>query len=133
MTKEERKASLRWTGTRICENCFHARELTEAEVARYKNWAYGDKPDLYCEHENKQGKYHPHAVPSWNHCFCHEYDDESVLLPKNPKWCSEGVNDLWPYERERAEKILADRNQITAEELLQENEKDHTALSGRDG
>lgn len=36
MTRQERKAGLRWSETRICENCLYARELTEGEEARYR-------------------------------------------------------------------------------------------------
>lgn len=128
MTREERKAYLRWNLKRICENCIHARELTEEETVRYKDRAFGDKPDLYCTYENKQGKYHPHAVPRNNCCFCHEYDDESVMLPANPMWRDLGVNDLWPYELERRDRILLKRNQITMEEIaVQDGPEEGTA------
>ena len=114
--RAEMKRKWRWNGTRICANCLNARDLAEEEQERLKAVNSGrsqyDPLERYCTYENKREKYHPHYVCGANHCFAHEYDDESVLLPTNPKWCDENVIDLWPYERDRAEKLREEHAQI---------------------
>lgn len=119
--RSELKAMWRWNGTRICSNCLHARELTEEEAQKYKNWPYYDKPNLFCQHTNKRAGIKPNPTCGWSHCFCHEYDDESVLLPKNPKWISQGVTNLWPYEEERAAELRKMQAQVQLDDIYLED------------
>ena len=116
--KREWKEDLRWNGTRICANCIHARDLTFEEYQKFgKGRGEYDRPNCYCEHpRNREGR-HPHPTQTSSHCFGHEYDDESVLMPKNPKYVCEGVVDLWPYEKERAEALRRKAAQVKIEDV----------------
>ena len=119
----KQKAALRWEGKRVCRNCIYARELTFEEYQRLHGQSY--PPDIYCEHPKTRSGYGPHAVRAMNHCFEHEYDDESVMLPKDPQWCTgsfEKCVDLWPYEEKRRDAIMNARKQISIDEAISDHE-----------
>ena len=105
------KENLKKDNHRICANCIHVRQLTEEEELKYKNWPYEPAPNMYCEHPKDRQGHHPHAVWQGNHCFCHEWDDESVLIPGG---------HMWEYERQRATDLMIEKSQISMDEVMEE-------------